>query len=132
MTGVAIAVQLELALLTPEVRGDRSRLEELLHPDFVEVGASGRRWTRSEMIDALVATSLDPSRGASAHDVTVSDMTSRALNDDTVLVTYTSRRGTAVAHRSSVWIHHRGRWVVVFHQGTPAEVPPSGAALSPP
>ena len=41
----------QMALLSPEVRTARDRLEVLLADDFVEVGASGRRWER----DAIVA-----------------------------------------------------------------------------
>lgn len=44
----------ELSLLGPDVRGDGARLRSILHPDFVEIGRSGRRWTRDEIIDALV------------------------------------------------------------------------------
>jgi hypothetical protein len=39
-------IERELALLTPEVRGSADQLEELLDPDFAEIGKSGRLWTR--------------------------------------------------------------------------------------
>ena len=47
---VAAVIERELALLTPEVRGSADQLEELLDPDFGEIGKSGRLWTRDEMI----------------------------------------------------------------------------------
>ena len=47
---VAAVIERELALLTPEVRGSADQLEELLDPDFEEIGKSGRLWTRDEMI----------------------------------------------------------------------------------
>lgn len=40
----------EMELLRPEVRASRERLESLLDDDFVEIGASGRRWTREAII----------------------------------------------------------------------------------
>ena len=40
-------LELELQLLDPAVRGNRVAVEQLLHPDFVEVGASGRIWDRA-------------------------------------------------------------------------------------
>ena len=43
----------ELSLLGPDVRGDGARLRSILHPDFVEIGRSRRRWTRDEIIDSL-------------------------------------------------------------------------------
>ncbi|MBO0827232.1 MAG: nuclear transport factor 2 family protein, partial [Streptosporangiales bacterium] len=43
---LAEVVAAERALLDPRVRGDRARVEPLLHADFVEFGSSGRRWDR--------------------------------------------------------------------------------------
>jgi hypothetical protein len=60
---VAVFIERELALLTPDVRGSADQLEELLDPDFGEIGRSGRLWTRGEMIAALVKDT-DPPFGA--------------------------------------------------------------------
>ena len=123
--------ELELRLLDPAVRGDRALLEALLHPDFVEVGASGRRWTRSQIIDALVAA-------PSVDDLQVAELQSRALGADVVLVTYTARRAGSTARRSSIWVRREPGWVVRYHQGTPVDEPrppltpdPGGALLRP-
>lgn len=50
---VSTAIDGELRLLDPAVRLSRSAAEALLDPEFVEVGASGKRWTYEEMVDAL-------------------------------------------------------------------------------
>ncbi len=50
---VRAAIAGELRLMDPVVRGSRSLARELLHPDFTEVGASGRRWTCDEMLAAM-------------------------------------------------------------------------------
>ncbi|MFF5422421.1 DUF4440 domain-containing protein, partial [Streptomyces misionensis] len=47
------AIEGELRLMDPDVRMSRALARQLLDPDFVEVGASGRRWTYDEMIAAL-------------------------------------------------------------------------------
>ncbi|MDS2172182.1 nuclear transport factor 2 family protein [Nesterenkonia sp. CL21] len=44
---------LETELLAPTVRADRRRLDVLLHPDFHEIGRSGRHVSREEILDAL-------------------------------------------------------------------------------
>jgi ribonuclease HI len=103
---------LERELLVRSARGDGARLNELLHPQFVEVGASGRRWTRADMIEALVA---DPDLGA----LEVDDVVASVVSDDAVLVTYTTRRSTASIHRASLWVRHGESWAVRYHQGTP-------------
>lgn len=46
-------VHLEQVLLDPEVRADGDRVAALLHPDFVEHGASGRIWDRDGVVEAL-------------------------------------------------------------------------------
>jgi hypothetical protein len=43
----------ESELLTSTTRRDSARVRQLLHPDFVEIGRSGRRWTREEIVAAL-------------------------------------------------------------------------------
>ncbi|TYR38570.1 nuclear transport factor 2 family protein, partial [Streptomyces parvus] len=50
---VNAAIDAELQLLDPRVRGSRALAARLLDPEFVEVGASGRRWTYEEMLAAL-------------------------------------------------------------------------------
>ena len=106
-------VELELSLLRHAVRTDRRRLEALLHPEFVEVGSSGRRWIRAELIEAMVG---EPDRG----EPEVRDIAARAIDRDTVLVTYTTVRDGRSTHRSSTWVRDDGRWTVRHHQGTPS------------
>jgi hypothetical protein len=41
---------LETELHKDETRRNRKRMETLLHPDFVEFGRSGRRYTRADVL----------------------------------------------------------------------------------
>lgn len=50
---VRAAVAGEIRPLDPAVRLSRDLAEELLDPDFVEVGQPGRRWDREAMLDDL-------------------------------------------------------------------------------
>ena len=86
----------------------------LLHPEFVEIGASGRRWSRAEMLDALL-------QETTVAAVEAFDLVARQLAPDVVLVTFTTRRGTTLVHRSSIWVRLGGDWTVLFHQGTVAD-----------
>ena len=97
----------ERHLLDPTVRADGDAVDQLLHRDFVEIGRSGRLWTRAEMIEALLA---DPEVSGEPEDMTVDELASGCA-----LVTYTLDG----IRRSSVWIRKAGRWQVRFHQGTP-------------
>ena len=53
---IASAWHAEEALLTTSARSDAERLAELLASDFYEIGQSGRRWSRDEIIASLSAT----------------------------------------------------------------------------
>jgi hypothetical protein len=109
-------IELERDLLSPAVREDRGRLELLLHPDFVEVGASGRRWTRAAIIDELAATRAGP---PVVEPLDVSDMAAHRVAPGAILVTFTTVRGGRRVHRSSLWVGGPDGWSVRFHQGTP-------------
>jgi len=106
-------VALELELLRPATRAAPDRLDRLLHPDFREVGASGRVWERAALIDAVAAE--EPGEPRAAEDVAA-----RRVAPGVVLLTYTARRAGRATRRSSLWVRDAGGWRVLFHQGTPA------------
>jgi hypothetical protein len=65
--GMQLAIDNELALLTPSIRGNPSKVAALLDQEFQEIGASGRLWSRESMISALASEPSDdggPSRPA--------------------------------------------------------------------
>ncbi|MFG3508414.1 DUF4440 domain-containing protein [Streptomyces sp. NPDC047821] len=117
MTGVEEAVAGELRLLDPAVRTSRTQAARLLHPDFTEVGASGRRWGRDDMLAALPGmTGGDP--GGPRHEV--SGMTGVQLAPDVVHLTYETVMEGRRARRSSLWRRSPdGVWRLYHHQGTP-------------
>lgn len=109
---------LERELLDPAVRRDRARLHALLDAEFVEVGASGRVYTKA----ALVAH-LSDDAPATVH---ADDFKVLALAPDAALVTYRTVRighdGTrgAPTLRCSLWRRTGQGWQMRYHQGTPA------------
>jgi hypothetical protein len=105
------ATSLELELLGTAVRSDRAALERLLHQDFFEFGASGRRWRRDEVVDDLVAS---PNLDA----LTVTQVGARGVSDDVILVTYRTEDPQRVVWRSSLWLRAGDDWQILFHQGT--------------
>ncbi|ODT41937.1 MAG: hypothetical protein BGO45_13810 [Microbacterium sp. 71-36] len=108
---IAATWDAEERLLTPAVRGDATRLRELLAEDFVEIGQSGRRWTRDEIVAALASA---PGRG----DVEISEREARQLAPGLLLLHYRLRFEGRDSRRTSIW---RGdpEPRCVFHQGTP-------------
>ena len=105
-------VERELALLQPDVRRDAQRVLALLHPDFLEHGASGQVWDRQSITAVTSGTDVP---------IQATDLQTRYLGADAVLVTYRSREPEREALRSSVWLRDaEAGWLLLFHQGTPS------------
>ncbi|WP_329275243.1 nuclear transport factor 2 family protein [Streptomyces sp. NBC_00691] len=118
---IAEAVAGELALLDPAVRVSRARAAELLDPAFVEVGASGRRWTYEEMLAALPEMSGATENGP-RHEPTA--LSGTLLAPGVVHLTYETLLDGRRARRSSLWRRDPAAPAgtglrMYYHQGTP-------------
>lgn len=112
---VEAAIESELRLLDPEIRRSAERLGALLHPDFHEVGASGRLWDRASVITGVTAATEPGVRA-----ITTSGMKGVQLAPDVVHLTFdTEEDNGRRAHRSSLWRLTERGWLLYFHQGTP-------------
>jgi ribonuclease HI len=80
-----------------------------IHKAFHETGASGRRWTRDEILAEL--------EGADVTDVLIERFEIEGLADGVVLATYDTS-GSRPARRASIWVIDGDRWRLRFHQGT--------------
>lgn len=113
---------LEAELHHPGSTGSRKRLEQLLHPDFHEVGRSGHTYSRDTVINYL-STSSAPA------PVESSDHAAHLLSENCALLTYRSAQASAdgspvnAALRSSIWLRTPQGWQLFYHQGTP--MPPA-------
>jgi hypothetical protein len=130
-------VRRELRLLEPECRSRPAAVLALLHPDFLEFGASGRRWDAASIAELLAqensavvsrASNLVPVASRASDLVPVasqaSDLVPVRLARDVVLLTYTAHRPERVSLRSSVWVRHPEQgWVLRFAQGTTVSSP---------
>ncbi len=110
---VSAAIEGELRMLDPEVRRDPGEFEVLLHPEFTEIGASGRLWDRPAMVEALRANGLQD-----GVPIIASHMRGVQLADDLVQVTFDTDSNGRCAHRSSLWRRTDLGWQLWFHQGT--------------
>ena len=101
-------VALERSLLTDEVRSDPASVAALLHPDWQEVGASGRLWSREELL-----AEIGPIAPAALDVVSVTEVAPGCL-----LLLWRSSTDAGSTLRSSVWVRGRHGWQQAFHQGT--------------
>jgi hypothetical protein len=84
-------------------------------PDFWEVGASGRRYSRAFILG-------NANRVAQVH-ATISnwearDHALRRLSADTYLMTYTQLQDKRLTRRSTLWQSTPEGWRILYHQGT--------------
>ena len=106
---------LELERRLAEGSCSPAELEGLLHPDFLEVGISGKTWGREETLSVL--------RSRSAKQVDLVLLGDRPLARDLrQLVYWLSSAGTS-SIRSSIWRRDGSSWRILFHQGTSRQAP---------
>ncbi|AUN41736.1 DUF4440 domain-containing protein [Tsukamurella tyrosinosolvens] len=89
--------------------------DDAVAPDFWEVGASGRRYSREHVravTEQRIAAPPDES------DWETSEFQVRAMGASVYLLTYTLAQGDRVTRRLTVWRRRENRWTVMFHQGT--------------
>jgi hypothetical protein len=114
---------LEIELHRLETRRNRDRLEQLLHPDFVEFARSGRRYSRREVLAEFSESdaTLEPVHAEQFELVELD----RGIALLTYLSAHEAKTGELFGYtlRSSLWVETKAGWRMRFHQGTPAEVP---------
>lgn len=114
---------LECELHLDKTAADLPRLQALLHPDFREIGYSGRNYQRKEMLALLIAAGETPS--SSPRQVQAWNFQAQLLAPGLVLLNYDSAHRDAQGrlHRhsrcSSLWRLGAQGWQMQFHQGTP-------------
>lgn len=100
---------------TAQFGRSRTKFEQLTAPDYWEVGASGRRYSRAFILDRL---DQSPPVDAAEAGWTSDGFGIRRLGDDTFLVTYTLRQGERVTRRATIWRASHAGWQILYHQGT--------------
>jgi len=92
-----------------------AEFEKVMAPEYWEVGASGRRYSREFILRGLDQN--PPADGASAGWQSY-DYGLRRLGPDTYLFTYTLRQAKRLTRRSTIWQSTPDGWRILYHQGT--------------
>ena len=99
----------------PEFGRTRAKFEAMMDPEFREVGASGREYTRDFVLGVL-----EERYSASFEDRwETTDFRCQSLAPDLYLLTYKLvQDGTRKSRRATIWRRTAGDWKIVYHQGT--------------
>jgi hypothetical protein len=103
---------------TPRFAATLDEVEQAVAPEFWEVGASGRRYSRSFILHMLAT---DPARyvDAEAAGWKASGFAVRALGPATYLLTYLLDQAGRRTRRVTIWEKTANGWRILYHQGTP-------------
>lgn len=106
---------LEESMWRAETRFDRAYMNAVLHPEFTEVGRSGRVFSRDEVLDMpTVPIAVEIPRAT----FSVTEVVPGVVLVGYETVPTDSPHGAA--HRGSLWVLEGTRWLLRYHQGTPA------------
>jgi hypothetical protein len=105
---------LEPIFHTPEFGLEPADFERRTAPDYWEVGASGRRYSRDFILQSLTDS---PPVNAATVRWRISGHALRQLGPDTYLLTYSLRQSDRLTRRSTIWQRTRTGWQILFHQG---------------
>ena len=92
-----------------------AQFEKAVAPEYWEVGASGRRYTREFILSHL---HQNPPADATSAGWESYDHGLRRLGPDTYLLTYTLRQAQRLTRRSTIWQCTPDGWRILYHQGT--------------
>lgn len=114
-----LIITLEEYLFRSSTRASAAELQKLIADDFIEVGAAGNRFGKSEVLSRL------PSEDAP--EITADNYEVRRLSDECVQLLYQAtlkKRGDtdpSYSRRCSIWVMNSGSWQMCYHQGTPCQ-----------
>jgi hypothetical protein len=99
----------------PELGTSREALERMTHPDFHEIGASGKIYTRDSVLNTLEERYKHP-----AEDIwETSNFHCRQLAPNLYLLNYNLLQNhIRKTRRTTLWQRTPTGWQIVFHQGT--------------
>jgi hypothetical protein len=110
-----LLVNLERNLHRKSIRRSKDMINELLHDDFEEIGASGNIFNKDQMIEELLYET--------PFTINASDFELRMFSEDIAQLKYKTKNTenknlTRTTLRSSIWKNEGSKWKMIFHQGT--------------
>ena len=111
--------KLEVELHQFDTRSNHSRIDQLIHSSFSEIGYSGTIYSKADILDSLL-NDVKPTYSVWSQDYQFIE-----LAKDLVQIIYKEAQldaqGILSRHaiRTSIWQKEQGDWQVRFHQATP-------------
>jgi hypothetical protein len=97
-----------------ELGTTRQDFEDMMDPNFWEIGASGCRYSREYVLDTLEQRYANPTEDLWQ----TKDFYCMAIAPNHYLLTYTLIQGARTTRRATLWRSSALGWKIVYHQGT--------------
>lgn len=98
----------------PEFGTTRQDFDQMMAEDFWEVGASGRIYSRTFVLDTLEQRHQKPV----VENLQVTHFRCQQVATHLFLTSYTLNQSGRISRRASLWRQTPKGWQVVYHQGT--------------
>ena len=98
----------------PDFGSTTEDFERAVAPEYWEVGATGRRYSREFILQTFQA--IPPVGGAEEWETR--DFGLLQLGADTYLLTYTLNQWDRLTRRATIWHRAATGWRILYHQGT--------------
>jgi hypothetical protein len=105
---------LEPVFHTPEAYSTLDAIDNMMAPNFWEIGASGRRYSR-EYVSKVLSERLQYPK---IEKWISSGFHCQEITENNYLLTYLLQQGDRITQRSSIWRRTPKGWQILFHQGT--------------
>ena len=113
------AIQQELIAREPlfhreEFGRTREAFDAMITPDYWEIGASGKRYSREFVLDSLVKRYSELYQ----ESFRAEEFYCQEIAANNYLLTYTLYQGSRKTRRCTIWRRSSDQWMAFFHQGT--------------
>jgi hypothetical protein len=115
-------IQQEPIFHHPELGRTRQDLEAMTDPEFWEIGASGHRYSRDQVLAEVVKRYENPQyqgiHSPPENTWQTQDFHCRPIPPDHYLLTYRLIQPERTTQRSTLWQQTNSGWKILYHQGT--------------
>lgn len=101
---------LEELLISLEEGKKQNLFQELIADDFLEIGSSGKVYTKDAVFEAL--------KHEKERNIVITGAVIKCISENIYLLVYQSQEPERIVKRSSIWVKNENKWQILFHQGT--------------
>lgn len=106
-----IILELEKSLLKIEFMSDTTYLDEIIDDKYIEVGKSGKKFNKKDVIKCLSVAKED-------RNIDIYNFTCDKLEENLYLIHYITKSGNDNIYRTSIWRKEYNKIKIIFHQAS--------------